>query len=615
MMAKKKSIKKVLDYTGKDIEDKDFRWSVMNRPGVHLGLPGKGDNILCASIRIIDEMVDNAMDELKAGFGKVIVVKADEHSVTIRDFGRGVPHSALQRSFDRPNTGGKYTKKGAYKGESMGTNGLGGKIANFLCDLFSVKSTRNGKAKKIIWEKGIKKSEKTVSTTKKNGTLIKMVPNRKIFKGHAYRKGVIVETLSYLCYVNPQLKIKFKWKEEKAKVIHFPKGLHQLLLDEKYSPLYAPVILEGEYFELCFAHVDSTESETHSFVNSKYTLEHGTHVDKTFEVLMNIIKKNSKNVYKTEHLKSAFWVATSMRYVGDVLFDGQNKNKINMDVGFFADEIQKKLEEYFTKNKKALKSLLKMVENNKKASESSKEMRKKIRAADSALTGALPKKLTRCRKTGKGTMIFLVEGDSAGKTFKNERDNLWQAVFSMKGKNLNVMKATPALLKANVESRLVNLALFGMKDITAKDDYMKKLKYEKVIISADADAGGIHIELLMMTYFLKLYPKIIEEGRLYVFKSPLYKISKGKKVRYAMDDEHKPKVLKEMGANTIVSRLKGLGEFNDEDLAPLIAMNALSIERVPWDPKFKKILEFYMSDNTEQRRELVLGHIDSYELQ
>ena len=610
------------DYNEDSIKSLDWREHIRLRPGMYIGKLGDGSSPDDGIYVLIKEVMDNCIDEHTMGHGKNIELSIQEKSVTIRDFGRGIPLGKVVDVVSKINTGAKYDSKAFQK--SVGLNGVGTKAVNALSNYFKVTSFREGKEKAAEFQQGILiKEHKEKTTTETNGTLVNFTPDDTIFKNYHYINEYIDNQLWNYCFLNAGLIINYNSKRYVSK-----NGLLDLLqrrtnADEIRYPI---IHLKGEDIEIALTHNNDYGEDLYSFVNGQYTTQGGTHQQAFRETFVKVIRDFYKKDYEASDIRGSICAAISVR-VQEPVFESQTKTKLGSlnayENGptmrnFMLDFLSKELDNYLHKNPQTADALRKRIEQNERER---KELAgiKKLANECAKKANLHNKKLRDCKfhyndeAEGKNkeeilekksqTTIFITEGDSASGSITKSRRVDTQAVFSLRGKPLNCFGLTKKIVYENEEFNLLQHAL-------NIEDGLEGLRFNNIVMATDADVDGMHIRLLLLTFFLQFFPDLVKNGHLYILETPLFRVRDKKETIYCYDETEKQAAIKKLGNKPEITRFKGLGEISPEEFARFIGDNIkLQPVIVENGDHIQKILEYYMGKNTMQRQEFIIGNL------
>ncbi|MFV0187466.1 type IIA DNA topoisomerase subunit B [Empedobacter falsenii] len=602
-----------VNYTEDNIKTLDWREHIRMRPGMYIGKLGDGSSQDDGIYILLKEIVDNCIDEFVMGAGKTIEINLREDEVTIRDYGRGIPLGKMVDAVSKMNTGGKYDSQ-AFK-KSVGLNGVGTKAVNALSTSFRVQSIRDGKTRVAEFEKGILKSqEDEKETSLRKGTKITFVPDKSIFLNFKFRKEYVDKMLRNYVYLNPGLKIIFNGEEFFSK-----DGLKDLLKDNiEEETIYEIIHLKGDDIELAMTHSSKSYSETYySFVNGQNTTQGGTHLTAFKEAIVKTVREFYNKNYDPADIRKSIIGAISIKVIEPV-FESQTKTKLGSnEIGpgmttvrtFVNDFIKTNLDNFLHKNTEVAQALERKI----KQSETERKELSGIRklARDRAKKVSLHnKKLRDCRQHYNDpkaelrldTTIFITEGDSASGSITKSRSVETQAVFSLRGKPLNSYGLTKKIVYENEEFNLLQAAL-------NIEEGLEDLRYNNVVIATDADVDGMHIRLLIITFFLQFFPELIKEGHLYILQTPLFRVRNKKEIRYCYSEAERIKALEEV-KNPEITRFKGLGEISPDEFKHFIGKDIrLEPVMIGKDQTIDSLLEFYMGKNTPTRQEFIINNL------
>lgn len=603
------------EYTEDNIRSLDWQEHIRIRPGMYIGKLGDGSSPDDGIYILLKEIIDNSIDEFVMKAGKKIEIKIDEGKAIIRDYGRGIPLGKVVDAVSKMNTGGKYDSK-AFK-KSVGLNGVGTKAVNALSEYFRVKSVREGRVKMAEFSKGVVvENFDETDTIERNGTEITFVPDIEIFPNFKFRKDYIERMLRNYAYLNPGLKIVFN-----GEVFFSENGLKDLLEEELKgeNTLYPIIHLKGDDVEIALTHSDKSQSETYfSFVNGQNTTQGGTHLNAFKEAYVKTIREFLNKNYEPVDIRKSIIAAVSLKVVEPV-FESQTKTKLgsnDMEPGketirtFMTNFLKRELDNFLHKNPDTAEAIQRkiLVSERERKELSGIQKLARERAKKVSLHN---KKLRDCRQhyndqkaARKGeSQIFITEGDSASGSITKSRDVETQAVFSLRGKPLNSYGLTKRVVYENEEFNLLQAAL-------NIEDSLEDLRYNQVIIATDADVDGMHIRLLMITFFLQFFPDLIRNGHLYILQTPLFRVRNKKETRYCYTDAERIKALQELGKNPEITRFKGLGEISPDEFKHFIGKDIrLEPVIIGKDTPIDKLLEFYMGKNTPDRQGFILENL------
>ena len=581
------------------------------RPGMYVGVVGDGSQPDEALYVLIKEVVDNSIDEFIMGAGRQIDITLADNVVTVRDYGRGIPLKSLAAAVGQMNTGGKYGGD-AFK-KTVGLNGVGVKAVNMLSEEFTARSVRDGEARTVTFAKGLEVSDRWESgVNEKNGTFISYRVDKEIFGEYAYNLEYVEQKIRNYSYLNLGLTLNFNGKSYVSK-----NGLLDLVNDNMTEdPLYPPIHLTGEDIEVVITHGTGYGESYDSFVNGQHTTQGGTHQTALRAAVAKTVKEFYHKDYDPSDIRTSIIAAISIK-VTDPIFENQMKTKYGskeVEPGvsvnnFVADFLTKHLDDYLHKHAETAQILQRKIVENEKERKAISGIQKKAR--ETARKVSLNnKKLRDCKihrtdrnELAEQSMIFITEGNSASGSITKSRDVRTQAVFSLRGKPLNCYGLTKQVVYENEEFNLLQAALNIEED-------MDNLRYNKVVIATDADVDGMHIRLLMMTFFLQFFPEVIRQGHLFVLQTPLFRVRNKKETLYCYSEEERLKAVARCGANAEITRFKGLGEISPDEFKEFIGENMrLDKVRITKDDPIHDLLEFYMGKNTYERQGFIIDNL------
>ena len=581
------------------------------RPGMYVGVVGDGSQPDEALYVLIKEVVDNSIDEFIMGAGRQIDITLADNVVTVRDYGRGIPLKSLAAAVGQMNTGGKYGGD-AFK-KTVGLNGVGVKAVNMLSEEFTARSVRDGEARTVTFAKGLEVSDRWESgVNEKNGTFISYRVDKEIFGEYAYNLEYVEQKIRNYSYLNLGLTLNFNGKSYVSK-----NGLLDLVNDNMTEdPLYPPIHLTGEDIEVVITHGTGYGESYDSFVNGQHTTQGGTHQTALRAAVAKTVKEFYHKDYDPSDIRTSIIAAISIK-VTDPIFENQMKTKYGskeVEPGvsvnnFVADFLTKHLDDYLHKHAETAQILQRKIVENEKERKAISGIQKKAR--ETARKVSLNnKKLRDCKihrtdrnELAEQSMIFITEGNSASGSITKSRDVRTQAVFSLRGKPLNCYGLTKKVVYENEEFNLLQAALNIEED-------MENLLYNKVIIASDADVDGMHIRLLLTSFFLQFFPDVIRTGHLYILQTPLFRVRNRKKTFYCYSDEERQRAIAECGAGVEITRFKGLGEISSVEFKEFIGENMrLDRVRLTKDDPIHDLLEFYMGKNTFERQGFIIDNL------
>lgn len=601
-----------VDYTEDNIRTLDWQEHIRMRPGMYIGKLGDGNAADDGIYILIKEVIDNSIDEFVMGNGKTIDLSIRGEEVKVRDYGRGIPLGKVVDAVSKMNTGGKYDSK-AFK-KSVGLNGVGTKAVNALSSYFKVESVRDEQIKAAEFERGnLTKDFKVEKTNTRKGTRVTFIPDAEIFKNYKFKHEYVDKMLWNYAYLNRGLTINFNGEKYQSE-----NGLKDLLernIDEE--PLYPIIHLEGEDIEVAITHTQSYGEDYYSFVNGQYTPQGGTHQAAYRETIAKVIRDHYGKNFDVQDIRTSITAAISVKVIEPV-FESQTKTKLGSQEiepggtsmrAFVNDFLSRKLDNFLHKNPEIADRLLKKIQQSERER---KEMAgvKKLAKERAKKANLHNKKLRDCRvhfgdKSEKNvdTSIFICEGDSASGSITKIRDVNTQAVFSLKGKPLNTYGLTKKVVYENEEFNLLQAAL-------NIEDGIENLRYNNVIIATDADVDGMHIRLLLITFFLQFFPEIVKQGHLYVLQTPLFRVRNKKETIYCYSEEERQAAVVKVGKTHEITRFKGLGEISPEEFKNFIGEDIrLDPVVIGKDAAVQELLSFYMGKNTPSRQEFIIENL------
>ncbi|HML66487.1 MAG TPA: DNA topoisomerase IV subunit B [Dysgonomonas sp.] len=612
-MEEEKIVLPEINYSDDDIKTLDWQEHIRRRPGMYIGKLGDGSSADDGIYVLLKEVLDNSIDEYMMGFGKNIDVSITDGVVKVRDHGRGVPLGKVKDVSSRMNTGAKYDSK-AFK-KSVGLNGVGIKAVNALSSFFLIQSYRDGQTTSVEYCRAIVEKEEAIHPTNdENGTLIEFIPDPTIFTGYAFRDDYVESLLKNYVFLNTGLTITYNGKK-----FHSKNGLVDLLNEYMTSePLYPIIHMKEADIEVVITHTDQYGEEYYSFVNGQHTTQGGTHQSAFRESLSRVIKEFYNKNFDYADIRSGIVAAISVK-VEEPVFESQTKTKLgSKDMGpggpsvqkFIGDFLKKELDNYLHKHSDTSEALLKKILESEKERKAIAGVTKlaRERAKKANLHN---KKLRDCRihySDAKGdnleeTSIFITEGDSASGSITKSRNPNLQAVFSLRGKPLNSFGLTKKIVYENEEFNLLQAAL-------NIEDGLDGLRYNKIIIATDADTDGMHIRLLLLTFFLQFFPDLIKKNHVYILQTPLFRVRNKKETIYCYTEEERLNAIKKLGSNPEITRFKGLGEISPDEFVHFIGKD-IRLDRVSMkkEDSVSNMLNFYMGKNTPERQEFIIDNL------
>ncbi|MFR9603359.1 MAG: toprim domain-containing protein [Rikenellaceae bacterium] len=581
------------------------------RPGMYIGKLGDGTQSDDGIYVLIKEVVDNSVDEFVMGAGKRIEITIEDGVVTVRDYGRGIPLKMLLAAVSEMNTGGKYGGS-AFK-KSVGLNGVGVKAVNMLSSEFTARAVRDGEARTVTFSQGLEQSDRWESgVNEKNGTLISFRVDTEVFGDYSYNLEYVEQMVRNYTYLNLGLTFSLNGQNYVSK-----NGLLDLLNENiTESPLYTPIHLTGNDIEVAIAHGSGYGESYFSFVNGQYTSQGGTHQAAFREAIAKVIKDFFKRDYDASDIRTSIIAAISVK-VSDPIFESQTKIKLGskeVEPGvsvrnFVMEFLSQNLDNFLHKNPETAQILQKKIVENEKERKAISGIQKKARETAKKVS-LNNKKLRDCKihftsknELAEQSMIFITEGNSASGSITSSRDVRTQAVFSLRGKPLNCYGLTKKVVYENEEFNLLQAALNIEED-------MENLRYNKVVIATDADVDGMHIRLLLLTFFLQFFPDVIRGGHLYILQTPLFRVRNKKQTIYCYSDEERLSAIKKCGSSAEITRFKGLGEISADEFKGFIGESMrLDKVRMTKDDPIHDMLEFYMGKNSFERQGFIIDNL------
>ncbi len=600
-------------YTEDNIRSLDWKEHIRLRPGMYIGKLGDGASADDGIYILVKEVVDNCIDEFVMGNGKKVDIKVKDGIVSVRDYGRGIPLGKVIDCVSQINTGGKYDSK-AFK-KSVGLNGVGTKAVNALASSFRVYSVREGEKKEASFVRGeLVEDKKIEKTDELNGTFVEFIPDDQIFKKYVYKSTYLDKMMWNYCYLNRGLAIYFNGTKYQSK-----DGLKDLLENNMDGdPLYPIIHIEADDIEVAFTHGRTYGEDYYSFVNGQHTTQGGTHQSAFRESVAKVIRDFYNKNYEASDIRQSIVAAISVKVVEPV-FESQTKTKLGSQEiepngksmrAFVNDFLKEALDNYLHRNP----DIAELIERKIKQSERERKELSGIRkiARDRAKKSNLHnKKLRDCRlhltdlkeDRRENTTLFITEGDSASGSITKSRDVNTQAVFSLRGKPLNCYGMTKKVVYENEEFNLIQAAL----DI---EEDMDNLRYNKIVIATDADVDGMHIRMLLLTFFLQFFPDLIKRNHVYVLQTPLFRVRNKKKTIYCYSEQERRDAITELGKNPEITRFKGLGEISPDEfknfIGPDIRLEPVLLSK---DASIDSILSYYMGKNTPERQNFIIDNL------
>ncbi|WP_298901965.1 DNA topoisomerase IV subunit B [uncultured Psychroserpens sp.] len=602
-------------YTEENIRSLDWKEHIRMRPGMYIGKLGDGSSPDDGIYILLKEVLDNSIDEYVMGAGKTIEISIQGNKVIVRDYGRGIPLGKVVDVVSKMNTGGKYDSR-AFK-KSVGLNGVGTKAVNALSNYFRVESTRDGKSASAEFEQGnLTNEEKLDDTSRRKGTKVSFIPDDSIFKNYKYRNEYVAKMLKNYVYLNPGLTIVFNGERYFSE-----NGLRDLLAENisETDRLYDIIHLKGNDIEVALTHSKTQYSEEyHSFVNGQNTTQGGTHLAAFREALVRTLREFYGKNYEASDIRKSVASAISIK-VMEPVFESQTKTKLgSTDMGgdlptvrtYINDFMKRYLDNYLHKNPDTAEKIQRKILQAERERKELSGIRKlaKDRAKKASLHN---KKLRDCRvhfgdtknERNLETTLFITEGDSASGSITKSRDVNTQAVFSLKGKPLNCYGLSKKIVYENEEFNLLQAAL-------NIEESLEDLRYNYIVIATDADVDGMHIRLLLITFFLQFFPEVIKEGHLYILQTPLFRVRNKKETIYCYSEEERRNAINKLKPKPEITRFKGLGEISPDEFVHFIGDDIrLDPVMLDKDMSIEELLSFYMGKNTPSRQEFIINNL------
>jgi DNA gyrase subunit B/topoisomerase-4 subunit B len=579
------------------------------RTGMYIGRIGNGSHYEDGCYILLKEIIDNAVDEFIMGYGREVRIDIVDTKVSVRDFGRGIPLGKVVDCVSKINTGAKYNDEVFQF--SVGLNGVGTKAVNALSKEFLVRSHRGGEFVEASFKQGKLKLEKKGNlASEPDGTFIRFEPDPEIFNEIEFQPEHVERRLRHYSYLNPGLKLVYNGQVFQSRL-----GLLDLILEDLKTdggePIYPPLHYTSKMLEFCFTHSNSRYGETfYSFVNGQFTSDGGTHLSAFREGLLKAVNEYAKAKYEGDDVRESMIGAVAIR-LQDPVFESQTKNKLgNTEIrSELVNKVREELLHFFHRHREVAEKLIAKVEDTQQLRKELQEVKKLARERAKAITIRIPQ-LKDCkihfdkkRHQGRGSMIFITEGQSAAGSIVSCRDVNTQAIFVLKGKPLNVWDLKRDIVYKNDE--MYNL----MRSLDIEDN-CDGLRYEKVILATDADVDGLHIRNLMITYFFRFFDQLVRDGHLYVLETPLFRVRNKDKTLYCYSEAERDQALKTVGGKPEITRFKGLGEISPSEFKQFIGSD-MRLSRVEYAPKLEAsgILNFYMGKNTPERKDYIKEHL------
>jgi topoisomerase IV subunit B len=583
------------------------------RTGMYIGRIGTGVHPDDGCYVLLKEVVDNAIDEFIMGNGKEVQIGLDGNRVTVRDFGRGIPLGKVVDCVSKINTGAKYNDDVFQF--SVGLNGVGTKAVNALSKNFFVRSHRDGEFAEASFKIGKLKKEDTGKTKEPNGTFIEFEPDEEIFKNSEFKLEHIERRLRHYSYLNTGLKLVLNVKGAEPKTFQSRHGLMDLVMEDLAAdgsePMYSPLHYSGKTLEFCFTHSNSRFGETfYSFVNGQYTSDGGTHLSAFREGLLKAVNEYCNGKFDGDDVRESMVGAVAIR-LKDPVFESQTKNKLgNTEIRTeLVNNVREELLHFFQRNKQIAELIVTKVKDTQQLRKELQEVKKLSRERAKAISLRIPQ-LKDCKHhfdkkkdKGRGSMVFICEGQSAAGSITSCRDVNNQAVFVLKGKPLNVWDLKRDVMYKNDE-------MYNLMQALSVEDTTESLRYEKVILATDADVDGMHIRNLMITYFFKFFEQLVHDSHVYVLETPLFRVRNKEKTIYCYSETERDGAVKELGGKPEITRFKGLGEISPKEFAQFIGKQ-MRLSKVEYAPRAESgpIFDFYMGKNTPERKDYIMDSL------
>lgn len=604
-----------IKYTEDEVKTLDWREHIRLRPGMYIGKLGDGASPDDGIYVLLKEVLDNCIDEFAMGYGKTVEIVLNENGVSVRDFGRGIPLGKVVDVVSKINTGAKYDSK-AFK-KSVGLNGVGTKAVNALSEYFKVTAFRDGQCKTAEFNFGnLKKESKLEPTKEENGTLVSFKPDNGLFRNYRWVPEYVEQQLWNYAYLNAGLKIHFNGKTFVSK-----NGLLDLLEKKTGTEVirYPIIHLRGEDVEIAITHGNHYGEQYYSFVNGQNTTQGGTHLNAFREALVKVVRTHFKKEYDAKDIRESIIAAVSVR-VEEPVFESQTKTRLGSERmspegqavrTFMSDFLTKALDDFLHKNPEVAKAMQARIQQSERERKDLADIKKTAnqRAKAAAVHN---KKLRDCRyhlnekgtdELKLGTTLFITEGDSASGSITKARNTDTQAVFSLRGKPLNCYGLTKKIVYQNEEFNLLQHAL-------NIEDSLDDLRYNRVVIATDADVDGMHIRLLMLTFFLQFFPDLVRNGHLYILQTPLFRVRDKQQTFYCYSESEKQGAIKKLRGKPEITRFKGLGEISPGEFGAFIGEDIrLDPVILPEDTKLDHVLDYYMGKNTPERQDFIIENL------
>jgi DNA gyrase subunit B/topoisomerase-4 subunit B len=578
------------------------------RTGMYIGRVGDGSHYDDGCYVLLKEVIDNAIDEFIMGHGKEVQIEIKDKTVAVRDFGRGIPLGKVVECVSQINTGAKYNDDVFQF--SVGLNGVGTKAVNALSKDFLVRSCRDGEFVEAVFKQGKLKAEKKGKTSDPNGTSVRFEPDPAIFKEVVFLPEHVERRLRHYSYLNSGLRLVFNGQTFQSR-----NGLLDLVMEDLHEdgsePIYPPLHYSEKTLEFCFTHSNSRYGETFfSFVNGQYTSDGGTHLSAFREGLLKAVNEHAREKFEGDDVRESMVGAVAIR-LKDPIFESQTKNKLgNTELRTeLVNRVREELLHFFNRNKEIAEKIVAKVQDTRQLRKELQEVKKLARERAKAITIRIPQlkdckvHFNKAKDKGRGSMVFITEGQSAAGSIVSCRDVNTQAIFVLKGKPLNVWDLKRDIVYKNDE--MYNL----MRSLDIEDN-LEGLRYDKVILATDADVDGLHIRNLLITYFFKFFDQLVHDGHLYVLETPLFRVRNKEQTIYCYSEAERDAAAAKLGKNPEITRFKGLGEISPAEFKQFIGKD-MRLSQVEYSPKHDTagILDFYMGKNTPERKDFIMANL------
>ena len=609
MALKKKKAAKKHVYDESKIKTLSSLEHIRLRTGMYIGRIGDGTHYDDGGYILLKEVIDNAIDEFIMGHGKEVHIDIKDNVVSVRDFGRGIPLGKVIDCVSQINTGAKYNDDVFQF--SVGLNGVGTKAVNALSKKFTVRSHRKGKYVQGVFAKGkLRKQDEGKDKAALDGTFVSFEPDPEIFKKIQFKDDLVAKRLRHYSYLNTGLKLVYNGKSFRSR-----NGLHDLVMEvlknEEAEPIYPPLRFATKTLEFCFTHSNSHYGETFfSFVNGQYTSDGGTHLSAFREGLLKAVNEYGKGKYEGDDVREAMVGAVAIR-LQDPMFESQTKNKLgNTEIrSDLVGKVREEVLHFMNRNRDVAEKIIQKIQDTQQLRKELQQVKKMARERAKAVTIRIPQ-LKDCKHTydrkkckGRGTMVFVTEGQSAAGSIVSCRDPNYQAIFTLKGKPLNTCDLKRDAIYKNDE-------MYNLMRALNIEDSIDGLRYEKVILATDADVDGLHIRNLLITFFYRYFEQVVHDGHLWVLETPLFRVRNKQKTFYCYSDEEREAAIEACGKSAEITRFKGLGEISPKEFKDFIG-KGMRLSKVEYTPKpdSAAIINFYMGKNTPDRKEYIMDNL------